>query len=66
MCNGQVGTVVASTWWSFYKDLWIEYLGQKKIIKRPEHTPSGLTEGKMESINRELELLWKARRRSID
>lgn len=45
-----------------YNDLWTEYYDQKKIIKRLEHAPSGLTEGKMENINGELELLWKARR----
>lgn len=49
-----------------YNNLWTEYCGQKKIIKRLEHAPSGLTEGKMENINGELELLWKARRWSID
>lgn len=42
--------------------LWTEYYGQKKIIKRLEHAPSGLTEGKIENINGELELLGEARR----
>lgn len=42
-----------------YNDLWTEYYGQKK--KRLEQAPSGLTEGKTENTDRDLELLWKAR-----
>ena len=57
-----MGPGLPSAWGVSYNDLWTEYYGQKKIIKRLEHAPSGLTEGKMENINRELELLWKARR----
>lgn len=45
-----------------YYDLWTEHYGQEKIIKRLEHAPSGLTEGKIENINRELELLGETRR----
>lgn len=32
-----------------HNDLWTEYCGQKKIIKRLEHAASGLTEGKMKT-----------------
>lgn len=41
---------------------WAKCRGQRRIIKRLEHTPSGITEGRMGNINRELYLLGKARR----
>lgn len=41
---------------------WTKCRGQGRIIKRLEHTPSGITEGRMGTINRELYLLGKARR----
>lgn len=41
---------------------WAKCRGQGRIIKRLEHTPSGITEGRMGNINRELYLLGKARR----
>lgn len=62
MFNRQDRATVADGTGVSYNDLWTEYYGQKKIIKRLEHAPSGLTEGKMENINGELELLRKARR----
>lgn len=43
-------------------------LGQSTMVrkrffkKRLEQAPSGLTEGKIENTDRDLELFWKARR----
>lgn len=57
-----------SCWWEHSGDAawrsldWEECRGQRRIIKRVEHTPSGITEGRMGNINRELYLLGKARR----
>lgn len=59
---GGAGPLLPRVWGVSYNGLWTECNGQQKIIKRLEHAPSGLTEGKMEIINGELELLWKARR----
>lgn len=57
-----------SCWWEHSGDAvwrsldWAKCHGQGRIIKRLEHTPSGITEGRMGNINRELYLLEKARR----
>lgn len=57
-----------SCWWEHSGDAerrsldWAKCRGQGRIIKRLEHTPSGITEGRMGNINRELYLLGKARR----
>lgn len=57
-----------SCWWEHSGDAvwrsldWVKCRGQGRIIKRLERTPSGITEGRMGNINRELYLLGKARR----